>query len=633
VKVLNGGTGFDHSDYVAARGFLYIPEGPRNPGGFDYAGYLRNKNIFAAMSVSGPHNVIIIKEGSSFLSAVVKPVRNYMIGAARENLAPVSAAILSGFILGERRDIPEEYQTMFRDTGTLHLMAVSGSNVGLVVAVFALPLTLLGLRRKRKVVFLFLVILFFAVLTRLEPSVVRASIMASIALLAWGWLRRPDYINLLGGAGLLMLLWKPLQLFDVGLQLSFAATFGIVYVVPGLYERTKPLFRKRLRWTRWVLVAVFTTLAAQAAVMPLMALYFNRFPLIGLVANLPIGFLASAASVAGVVLYFLSAAGGWLGFSASWLVGQILDLIQILLKFFSNLPLAVINTASFDWPLIILYWIILYLSYELIIRHRVSARGIITGLLCFNLLVWPRVFEKKPLWYIEFIDIGPNRAWIYTDGAGETMGCIDIYKEDKYLENTLVSNILNYHGGRLGWLATSTPDSYAIEFLRDQFSPEFIDLSSPLNHENPGNTDRDKISPEFPEGIKFVWGQSDNTEKGNNIPPCLRIDVGNYSLLLAGRRGLQAARRFKTDKKIGLLELPWSEYARTDCMRQINRMNPDYVVFSHDGKSENAPRKRSGLTHSAAKVLSTSICGGFRISETDGRLWVSAMKTYQIEER
>jgi predicted membrane metal-binding protein len=83
-------------------------------------------------------------------------------------------------------------------------------------------------------------------------------------------------------------------------------------------------------------VAVFTTLAAQAAVMPLMALYFNRFPLVGLVANLPIGLLASAASVAGVVLYILSAAGGWLGFSASWLVGQLLDLTQILLKFFSN---------------------------------------------------------------------------------------------------------------------------------------------------------------------------------------------------------------------------------------------------------------------------------------------------------
>jgi hypothetical protein len=380
-------------------------------------------------------------------------------------------------------------------------------------------------------------------------------------------------------------------------------------------------------------VAVFTTLAAQAAVMPLMALYFNRFPLVGLVANLPIGLLASAASVAGVVLYILSAAGGWLGFSASWLVGQLLDLTQILLKFFSNLPLAVIKTASFDWPLIILYWIFLYLSYELIIRHRVSARGIIIGLFCFNLLVWPRVFEKKPLWNIEFIDIGSNRAWIYTDSAGETMGCIDIYKEDKYLENTLVSNILNYHGGRLTWLTTSTPDSYAIASLRDQFSPKFIDLSSLLNQENPGYSDRDKISLEFPEGIKFVWGQSDNTEKGNNIPPCLRIDVGNYSLLLAGRRGLQAARRFKADKRIGLLELPWSEYARTDCMRQINRMNPDYVVFSHDGKSENAPRKRSGLTHSAAKVLSTSICGGFRISETDGRLWVSAMKTYQIEER
>jgi len=632
IKVLNGGARFDHADYIEARGILYSPEGPRNPGSFNYALYLRNKNIFAAMSVSGPNNVTIIRRGTSFLSSVVKPVRDYMIGTAREYLTPVSAAILSGFILGERRDIPDEYQTMFRDTGTLHLMAVSGSNVGLVVAVFAIPLTLVGLRRKKKVVILLAVIMFFAILTRLEPSVVRASVMASIALLAYGWLRKPDYINLLGFAGLVMLLWRPLQLFDVGLQLSFAATFGIVYAVPRLYDRLKPVLSGRLRLLRWVVVAIATTLAAQAAVMPLMALYFNRFPLIGLVANLPIGFLASLASVMGLVLYAVSTLGGLAGSLAAWPIEFILSSIKATLRFFSDFPLATMNTGSFDWPVIILYWITLYLLYELTMKRRVSRKGILVGLVFFNLLIWPRVFEKRPSWSLEFIDVGPNRAWFYNSKSGGITGCVDIYKEEEYAENTLVTSVLNNYGGRLTWLITTTPDSPAITALRDLFSPNFIDLSCEKGSDKAAGQLSDNFSSEYPEDIKFVWEQSDNTEKGNNIPPYLRIDVGNYCLLLAGRSGPQERRSLKADKRIALLELPWIEYARTECMKEINRMNPDCVVFSHDGNSRYAPRERSDLSHSADKLLSTSIYGGFQLSEIDGQMWISTMITDNIKE-
>jgi len=142
----------------------------------------------------------------------------------------------------------------------------------------------------------------------------------------------------------------------------------------------------------------------------------------------------------------------------------------------------------------------------------------------------------------------------------------------------------------------------------------------------------DKFSAEYPAGIKFVWGQSDNTDKGNNIPPCLQIDVANCRLLLAGRSGLQATRNLKADKRMALLELPWNVYARTDCMKEINRLNPDFVAFSDDGNSIKVPGSRSELTHSADRVLSTSICGGFRISEIDGQLWISTMITENIEE-
>ena len=631
-KVLKGGSRYDHSDYVAVKGYLYKPMGPRNPGGFDYAGYLNSKNIFAVMSVSDPNNVSIINKGSSFLSSVVKPFRIYLIKTAQENLTPVSAAILSGFILGERRDIPEEYQTMFRDTGTLHLMAVSGSNVGLVIAVLALPLTLVGLRRRLKVIILLFVVLFFAVLTRLEASVVRASIMASIGLLAYGWLRKPDYINLLGFAGLVMLLWRPLQVYDVGLQLSFAATFGIVYAVPDLYKRVKPLIRKNMRWVGWIILIFVTTLAAQAAVMPLMALYFNRLPLIGLIANIPIGLLASFTLSLGVVFYFLSIPGGWLEFLLSRLIELLLSLVRILLRFFSDFPLAAVNTASFDWPVIFIYWIILYLLYEFIFRRRLSAKGIIMGLVCFNLMIWPKVFEKKPLWAVEFIDIGQNRAWIYTDKTGKTLGCFDIFGDDDYAERVLVPYILNFHSGRLEWLATSTPDSPVIEAIKELFSPKIIHFSDFRDQGLDEKYSGDKKSSEHPDWIKFVWEQSDNTEKGHHIMPCMQFNAGEYNLIMAGCPGTQIMESIQFDKRIALLELPWSVYARTDCLQAIDKLNPECVAFSPDRYTTGAPGSRSDLTHSSDRLFATSICGGFRVVEIDGALQIDVMKPADIKE-
>jgi hypothetical protein len=371
---------------------------------------------------------------------------------------------------------------------------------------------------------------------------------------------------------------------------------------------------------------------AQAAVMPLMAIYFNRFPLVGIIANLPVGFLASLASSLGVALYFVSILGGWLELLLAGLIEYILVLIRFFLEFFYNLPSAVIQTASFDWPTIFLYWITLYMFYELIFKRRFSAKGVITGLICFNLIVWPKVFTKKPIWAIEFIDIGRNHAWIYTDRTGEKLGCFDIYHEDRYTENILMSNILNFHGGRLDWLVTSTPDSRVIKTIKESFSPNMVDLN-----DSPKNKTREKIAFDkklsgHPDWIKFIWEQSDNTEKGSHILACMQLDAGEYLLIMAGWSGMQVMQEFKSDKRIALLELPWSAYARTDCMNMIERLNPECVVFSQDRFSTIAPWKRSDLTHSPDRVFSTSICGGFGIAEFDGGLQIRTMKSAGIEE-
>ncbi len=632
-KVLSGGSLFDHADEVKIDGVLYKPSGPRNPGGFDYDRYLQTKNIFAAMSVSGPHNVTILQKGSSFLSMVVKPARDYMISTARQNLSPLSAAILSGFILGERRDIPEEHQTMFRDTGTLHLMAVSGSNVGMVIAVIALPLTILGIRRKSKVAILLAAVLFFAILTRLEPSVIRASIMAAIGLVAYGWLRKPDYINLIGFAGLAMLIWSPLQLFDVGLQLSFAATFGIVYAIPPIYNYFKSVLPIRGRYINWIVIIPLSTIAAQAAVMPLMTKYFGKFSLIGIIANVPIGILATLASSFGVALYVIAPLGYWISMLVSVPLELMLNSVIYFLNYFSQLSHTVMRTASFSWPEIILYWFCLYFIYEYSVRRRVSIKSVIICLVLFNILVWPNIYGRRPAWEIEFIDVGPNRAWIYTRENGEKIAGIDIYRSQDDARRILIPYILNYHGGEIEWLVTSTPNSTDIRLLDDMFSPKILrpgDFSREKHLLNGGGNEN-SIRP--PEWIKIVWGQSDNNETGNNNFPCLRIEAGKDLILLAGWTSTRVLQGYQDNNKIVLLELPWSDYAQGDCKTMIDRLNPENVVFSPGRFSMAFPRSKSVLTHSEDRTISTSLYGGFKISGVNGETMISSMRPIFFEER
>ena len=636
-KVNNGGSRYNHADIVNATGYLYEPKGPRNPGGFDYGSYLRAKGIFAAMSVSAPHNVTLIKKGQSFLSTVVTPLRNYLISKTNEYLSPVPAAILSGFILGERRDIPEKYQTLFRNTGTLHLMAVSGSNVAMVIVIFAFPLALLGLPRSIRVIILLGVILFFALLTRLEPSVVRASIIASVGLVAYGWIRKPDYTNVLGFAGLIMLLWRPMQIFDVGLQLSFAATFAIIYALPHILSWLSFLNRMRLRWLSWILALSLSTVAAQLAVMPLLARYFNNMPLVGMVANIPVGILASLSTVAGVAFYFLTLLGGWVSNLAAAPLELILHIVTYLLKFFASLPHANMMVSSPGWPQIAFYWLLLYVGYEIIIRRRLSRTGITIGLAMFSIVVWSGLVESKPSWKVEFIEIGRNRAWIYSNAQGTTVASYDCFRAEDNPNGALIPHILDFYGGRLDYLFSATADSPDVLELKEAFSPRLIAADSVNNllglQPKAADETQDNIAGEgLPRGIKVVWGESDNRGEEVDTLPALQIDAGDGILIFAAWSDPRILAGFQAEEKVRLLEMPWSAYSQNLCRKLISGLNPELVVFSPDRLSNVMPRSRKELTHSENRVYSTSICGGFEIADFGSELKVRTMRKV-INER
>ncbi len=232
-----------------------------------------------------------------------------LVEASGQSLSQRDAALLAGFVYGDDRGQLPEVVHDFRETSLTHLLAVSGSNVAFVLLLFA-PL-LAGLPPRTRLVAVAVLLVQFAVLTRGEPSVLRACVLASLAVGAHAVGRRASAARLLALAIIVLLLVDPLLVRSVGFQLSVAATAAIVIGARRV---------ARLLWgPPWLRLALAATLSAQAGVLPVQLAVFGSLPLVSIPANVLAGPVAGPAMVWGLV-------GGLTGGLAGDAVASVLHL-------------------------------------------------------------------------------------------------------------------------------------------------------------------------------------------------------------------------------------------------------------------------------------------------------------------
>ena len=232
-----------------------------------------------------------------------------LVEASGESLSQRDAALLAGFVYGDDRGQLPEVVHDFRATSLTHLLAVSGSNVAFVLLLFA-PL-LAGLRPRARLVAVAVLLVQFAVLTRGEPSVLRACVLATLAVGAHAVGRRASATRLLALAVIVLLLVDPLLVRSVAFQLSVAATAAIVIGARRI---------SRLLWgPPWLRLALAATLCAQAGVLPVQLAVFGSLPLVSIPANVLAGPVAGPAMVWGLV-------GGMVGGLAGDAVASVLHL-------------------------------------------------------------------------------------------------------------------------------------------------------------------------------------------------------------------------------------------------------------------------------------------------------------------
>lgn len=242
------------------------------------------------------------------------------------------ASLLSGIVLGFRAKMPESFYTDLRETGTLHVIAASGMNVTIVAGLMMAMLVKVITRRKAIVVTI-LGVVFYVFLAGASPPVVRAGIMGVIAYVAAYLGREKDGVIALVVTGLVMLLINPLYILDVGWQLSFAATGGIIWLYPVVERYILKGFDK-LPLALGSELGV--TVAAQLATIPIIVYHFGTFSWISPVVNMLVAPVVPVLMVWGGIILVLGFLWSGLGQLASWGVWVFLEYFVGVVEWFGE---------------------------------------------------------------------------------------------------------------------------------------------------------------------------------------------------------------------------------------------------------------------------------------------------------
>jgi len=324
---------YQYGDGVEIKGKLKEPFESEE---FSYKNYLSVSEIYSVMY--NPEIKVLGENKGSVIYKYLFSVKHQFQNSIKSILPEPQSSFLGGLLLGDKKGMGEAVLENFNKTGLTHIVALSGFNITIIIsALGALFLTFF----KRNVSFVLILtsILAFVLLTGAQASVVRAAIMGSLALLAIQLGRKKEATRLLVLAGLVMIAINPIILrFDVGFQLSFMATLGLIYFGPIFSEWLKKL-------SKWIREPLALTLAAQLATFPIIIYYFGYVSVIAPISNIlvlpliPITmFLGFVSGLAGMLWQQLGEITGYITWAA-------LTYTLVIAEKLGNVSLATVNLA------------------------------------------------------------------------------------------------------------------------------------------------------------------------------------------------------------------------------------------------------------------------------------------------
>jgi ComEC/Rec2-related protein len=385
------GRGMDQRD-APGQGFSHNQKrNPQPPSGyglqnlfqdssFSYRNYLSRKGVTFILSVkkTGPVEVLKRKQGHVLKDLSLR-FKHRLSDILKKSLPKEEAGLMQAFLLGDRYDIPKNVYDLFKISGVAHIIAISGFNIGIVATGILFFLKMFPVPRRVKYLCTIVLLIFYAFLTGGQPPVVRATIMAVVFLTSFLLEREQEPLNTLALSAFLILLMNPLNLFDVGFQLSFISVLTILLFYPIFLEflskpfsEMKPVSEGQKRpgkpqgievirnWLmKYFLQSLALSLSAYLGVVGLIAYYFRLITPIVIIANLVIVPLASLLIFLGMGLLFTGLLCPFLAFAFANCSSALLNLMVASVVCFAQIPGAYIELRTFPaWGVVLYYTLV-----------------------------------------------------------------------------------------------------------------------------------------------------------------------------------------------------------------------------------------------------------------------------------
>jgi competence protein ComEC len=435
-----------HGDRIQFRAKLHAPSGSLNPGGFDYAGYLERQGINAVTSITGPAAVHRLESGQASWRwagwTQVDAWRAHIRAAAVHTLSQPALGIFLGIVIGERGYLQQDVQEWFMVTGTVHLLSISGSHLGLVAmvvfwmvrqAVIRLPTGMLltlspAITASRFAILVtWPMVTMYALLAGAELATIRSLVMITVAFVTV-WIGHDRHVHhAMALAALLILLHDPRAMFDISFQLSFLSVLIIIQCVlwftPSRPEEDQIPATGLQRVGAYGRDAVLMSGAVTMATLPVVAFYFNQVPWLGMFTNLvaiPLtGLLLVPLGLCTALWSVLTGAEdlAWGPLQErlfGWLVGG--------LRWCSQIPFGEWRVAAPALPAIVLFYAGLGVASMsgFSKRIRVGGAGVVVALVC--LWMWsPRLGVDGDRWRVTFLDVGQGDSAVIELPDGQTV--------------------------------------------------------------------------------------------------------------------------------------------------------------------------------------------------------------------
>jgi competence protein ComEC len=445
-----GNTPLQIDDVIQIKANLTQLERSKNPGDFNPSAYWKSKNVSQQVFANKEYWTKIGRT-SHGLDFYFTKWRNWCCSLFEKHLSGQHLAVVQALVFGERAGVSSLTLQSFSDTGAMHVLAVSGLHIGIVLVFLEfLFVKVFRMQSKKKaVIYALAIIWFYCLLTGFSASVARAAVTFSILSIGKLFNKEQSNLNSLAASALLLLLWEPAYLFDIGFQLSYLAMVGIFW----FYEPLKMLFTSSNKIIRYAWEGTAVGLAAQLLTVPLSLYYFHQFPNYFALTNIGLmiySFLILALGLALIVFSSIPV----INYLLAKLLFIVMTTMFMILGLIQNLPGSVVYGFEVSVFWVVVFYAAIFMFWLLYERKKLVFR------LYFPLTL--AVIMLGTMSFQRFNNISKNRIILFASttsvfslqSSDEHFCFYDAYRPKNLLKAQMtMKNCAKIYPGKINFLA------------------------------------------------------------------------------------------------------------------------------------------------------------------------------------